>query len=190
MGWTSYHATEYKKGNVDKKAECEKIFTQEENGKYAKLKVLKSVMVGNTFYAAVEASRNNVVEDIFAVVVLTSVNNRDYYNFSYKEMSEECGPCQYDCPKSILDLLTETKSEWAMEWRKKCRERIEKKKNGKNASALPIGAIIKFTLCDKEFTLEKKAPNYQFKRSWWYNASNNTYMPAARIPDNFEIVNA
>ncbi len=128
MGWTSTHAEFYKKGKVDRKAEMDNRWSQEESGDYPQLKVLKSSMVGTVYYAAVEISRSGKVEEVFGVTGLTSVDNNDYYNFSYKDIDETMGGYSYDCPIGILNLLTDTENEYALEWRKKCRERHEEKK--------------------------------------------------------------
>lgn len=45
MGWTEYLATHYKNGTVNRKAECDVLFDN------SKTKVLKSRMVGSTYYA-------------------------------------------------------------------------------------------------------------------------------------------
>ena len=52
MGWTSYHATYYKRnGSIDRKAECDAYFLEGLNrGHY---EVLKSAVVGSVCYAAV-----------------------------------------------------------------------------------------------------------------------------------------
>ena len=132
MGWTEYHAEHYKKGKVDRKAELDPMYTQEEHdvlldGKtvhYPEYKVLKSAMVGSTYYAAVQIT--NTVEGfskVRAAVVLTSVDSKRYCNFAYKDMSEDMGPYCYDCPVSILKLLTETDDEVALDWRAKCWEK-------------------------------------------------------------------
>ena len=62
MGWTSYHATHYKNGMVDRKAECDSIFndvmvTRDSDIPIGKFEVLKSTMVGSTYYAAVKKTR-------------------------------------------------------------------------------------------------------------------------------------
>ena len=167
MGWTSYRATHYKwvgKGTkrsyvVDRKAECDAYFMEGLNRGY--YDVLKSSMVGSVYYAAVKPLQryskdddgNEIIVDIptneqqvFGVVFLTSTDSKDYFNFSYKEMDETVGPCYYDCPKGILDLLTPTDSEWANNWRAKCRERLEEKKNPNSLSKLPEGTIIQVTM--------------------------------------------
>lgn len=137
MGWTEYAATEFKKGRVDRKAECDKLFNWK--SETATSKVLKSTMVGSTYYAAIEYTKNGKTE-VYAMVCLTSVRER--YLFAYKDMSEDMGPYKYDCPKSIIDLLTPTDSEWANEWRQKC---LAKKKE-LSLAKLPLGAKIEATM--------------------------------------------
>ena len=46
-------------------------------------------------------------------------------SLTYQEVA--MGPYYYDCPKGILDLLTPTDNECANDWRRKCREKKEKK---------------------------------------------------------------
>lgn len=134
MGWTSYHATHYKKGKVDRKAECDALFADG-------YEVIKSAMVGSTYYAAVKHK-----EDVVAVICLTSTDSKDYFNFAYKDMDETMGPYKYDCPKGILDLLTPTENEYVNSWRAACREHHAKKNNPNALNKLPLGSIIQFTL--------------------------------------------
>ena len=152
MGWTSYHATHYKNGKVDRKAECDAYFMEGLNAGY--YDVLKSAMVGSTYYAAVKPlqkynDKNEIVnipeeeQYVFAAIFLTSIDMKDYWNFSYKDMDETMGPYNYDCPKGILDLLTSTESEYAKEWRKQCYENIARKKNPNALNKLPVGTVIK-----------------------------------------------
>ena len=156
MGWTSYQATCYKNGKIDRKAECDSIYNSDmvggaNNEVIGKFTVLKSVMVGSVYYAAVQKTKFATAEEpetskVFAGICLTSVNNKDYDNFSYKDMDESCGPCYCDCPASILNLLTTTESKFAIEWRKECWETIEKKKmkriNPDSLKNLPLGSVI------------------------------------------------
>lgn len=186
MGWTSYHATHYKNGKIDRKAECDAYFMEGLNrGHYD---VLKSAMVGSTYYAAVQGLRRYVGKDengtyiyepipenkriTFGVVFKTSTDMKDYYNFSYKDMDETCGPYERDCPKGILDLLSPTDNEFANEWRKACYANIVKKKN--SASNLPVGSVIKVTMPFEtryfhkgdKVTLEKRT---RLSRTAWYD---------------------
>ena len=139
MGWTTCHATCYKtmkKGfksysTIDTKKEVDtNVFGEwEPFGRALHYKTLKSAMYGSTYYGAIEQV-NTITKErkVFAVVTLTSVNNKEYYNFSYKDMDETEHPFYYDCPESILKLLTPTDNENANIWREKCRKRNKDKK--------------------------------------------------------------
>lgn len=167
MGWTSYHATFYKNGIVDRKAEIDSMWNDD------KCKVLKSTMKGSVYYGAIKKE-----EKVFAVVFLTSVDNKDYFNFSYKDMDETMNPFYYDCPVGILKLLTETDSEYALEWRKKCNEKHEQKKaessDPNSLKKLSVGTKIVFIAkygtnaneAGDEITLTK-VTNFNGK-SFWY----------------------
>lgn len=196
MGWTSYHASHYKtiKGNrvVDRKAECDAYFMEGLNrGHY---NVLKSAMVGSTYYAAVQIMKKYIGKDengksiyedlpenerhIFAAIFLTYTDMKDHFNFGYKDMSESMGPYKYDCPKGILDLLPPTDNEYALEWRKKCYERIEAKKNPNALKNLPIGTKIKVTMPFEtkyhkagDEVILTKCLNWKGNRSAWYKGS-------------------
>ena len=181
MGWTSYHAEYYKHGKIDRKAECDKIFT--EDGKNGKWEVLKSVMHGGTYYAAVRRTRPDGETYVFGAVCLTHVDMNDWFNFSYKDMDESVGPYNYDCPPSILDMLSPTEKEYALEWRRRCRERAESKRR---LEKLPVGAAIEFEYCGRSYKLEKRSPMYQFKTPWWWTGKG--YFPKASIPTEYRVV--
>lgn len=70
------------------------------------------------------------------MVMLTSTRNGT--EFAYKDMDETCGPCAYDCPESILKLLSPTDSQWANEWREKCRAKAARVKILKKASVIKL----------------------------------------------------
>lgn len=187
MGWTSYHAEHYKNGKIDRKAECDAYFLDGLNRGY--YDVLKSAMVGSTYYAAVKPLKKSGGKDengnyiyvdipeeeqyVFAAVFLTSTNMKDYFNFSYKNMCETSGPYRRECPKGILDLLTQTDSEYANEWRKACYENLTKKNNPNALNKLPLGSVIQFTLpydttlnkAGALITLEKT--NDWSKKAYW-----------------------
>ena len=214
MGWTSCHASHYKtiKGNkvVDRKAECDAYFMEGLNRGH--FKVLKSAMVGSTYYAAVQALKKcegkdendkYVYEDIpenerktWAAIFLTSTDMKDHFNFSYKDMDETVGPYKCDCPKGILDLLSPTESEWANEWRQKCYENIENKKDPSSLSNLPVGAKIKVTMPfdtkyhnkGQEIVLTK-CLNWKGNRSAWYKGSMKFTAGLMKLLENsYEIV--
>ena len=184
MGWTGIHATHYTRGGINRKAECDSLFNDDmvnkERQVIGKFEVLKSAMVGSVYYAAVQRTKFATATEpedsmVFAAVVLTSIDRKDYFNFSYKDMDESCGPCYYDCPKGILDLLSPTDSEWANNWRTKCRENLEKKKNPNALSNLPVGTIIQVTMpfdttyhSEGEVVKLRKDRNGRTNRTTWY----------------------
>lgn len=198
MGWTSYHIdkTMNKNGKwiYDRKGELDKIFSWSQENKNHK--VLKSSMVGSVYYAAVEITEFGKERKVVAVIVLTSLDNRDYCNFGYKAMDETMLPYYYDCPISILKLLTETDNENSNKWRKYCYEKIEKKKNGNSLNKLPVGTIIEFQRYNassnayETIKAIKRNPAYQFKTDWWQSYGQNTYIQKKHIPDNFNVISA
>lgn len=106
-------------------------------------------------------------------------------------MRESSGPCEDHCPASILSLLSPTDSEYANNWRERCRKNIEAKKDPHALKNLPVGAVIRFTLHTGEsIELLKHAAAYQFKRPFWFCQSSGRYVPATRIPANYEVVTA
>lgn len=183
MGWTSYHATHYnRRGEIDRKAECDAIFT--ENSEYGKWEVLKSSMHGSTYYAAVLRTRPSGESYVFGAVCLTRVDSSDYCDFCYKDMDESMGPGCYDCPLSILDLLSPTENEYALAWRERCRATA---KNRNSLSRLPVGTTIEFSICGKSIRATKAAPAYQFKTPWWQTGPSN-YISKSRIPSEYRII--
>lgn len=123
MGWTGIQATYHKiNGQVDRKAQCDAI-----NSNWPEHTILKSGMVGTTYYAAIKNTHNGKNE-VYAIIYLTKVNTHNYHQeFLYKDISEYMGPCETKCPLSILKLLTPTEDEIALRWRKKCYEHHGKK---------------------------------------------------------------
>lgn len=92
--------------------------------------ILDSAFVSlSEHYAAVEkvevATGNR---EVWASVIKVQLfkKGRDGCNIAYKNMSEHCGPRQIRCPVRILDMLTETDSEYAKAWRTECRDRLAK----------------------------------------------------------------
>lgn len=89
-------------------------------------KVLRSTLLKmRVYYAAIEhVFPNSGDRQIWGLVCLVKYNprDRDGYIFGYKDIDETMGPCESDCPNSILSLLTPTDNQYALEWRSRCRE--------------------------------------------------------------------
>lgn len=143
MGWTTcFTAKHFKLSNntylVDRKKECDDLLTWEvksAKGDTISRRVIKSVMVGSVYYAAVKKNETKV----FAAVIKTCGKGRDGTIWGYKAMDETMGPCEDKCPASILALLTYTNDPMAIEWRTRCKENLVRSKNRKNG-ILPINA--------------------------------------------------
>lgn len=163
MGWTGTDFSQYK----DRKEAAL-------DGIRDSFEVLKSVMVGSTCYAALRDRKSG---SVFAAVILTCLCG---YEIRTKTMTEFDGPCQAECPASILKLLSETDQEYALEWRKRCKESIN---NKKILSGLRYGAQI---LVDGQ-VLRKMPPSYQFKTDWYLNTDSGRYTPKRYIKD-FKVI--
>jgi len=86
-----------------------------------------SVVKFRTAYAAIRKTVKQTGDShVFGVVCLLDYRPHDTYNFGWKEVEESMGPTESECPARILDLLTPTDEKYAIEWRKRCRERIER----------------------------------------------------------------
>lgn len=154
MGWTEYPATEWRKGRINRRAECRKYF--EGNEQWGTL--LKDAMVGSTWYGAVKLTSTG---EVFGMIMLTS--ERDRYWFGYKEMDETCGPCHNDCPESILKLLSPTDNEFANKWRQACHERNERRKALNRAKVIQVMFPFDTTLCEANVPYELHRRKIQFK---------------------------
>jgi hypothetical protein len=77
----------------------------------------ETAVVGRTFYAACTHPSE---PGVFGLVVLIDRRNGE---FGYKDMGEEMGPCESECPARILDKLSDPPpNDYARDWRARCRE--------------------------------------------------------------------
>ena len=124
MGWLYMQSL---KGHSGPRQYLDAQFTYERRDAISN--VLRSALVGmRVYYAAVEQLRIAAGErEVGAVICLVrySPRDREGYIFGYKDMCESMGPNACDCPKSILDLLTPTDSQLALQWRARCRDSIK-----------------------------------------------------------------
>ena len=188
MGWTFYDAHCYdSRGRVDRKRECDRLLNWEDEK--SKHTVLKSVMKGRVHYYAVETIIKETGERyVSGGVTLTSSDKRGSgFDFGYKGVSENMGPCEQDCPLSILNLLTPTDNEYANNWREACRKRAEMRKTSPQLSKLPIGTVLDVIRGSQTYRVRKMAPAYQFKRPWYSIVGKHQYLPAKDII-NWKIV--
>lgn len=83
------------------------------------VETLKRKFVGNNMWA-VQRTENGIT---FACLYLIKGRNESRDGWGYKAVDETMGPYQHDFPVSWLDLLSPCDSKYAVEWRKKVRER-------------------------------------------------------------------
>lgn len=98
-----------------------------------------NVRVGVAYLAVKSTIKASGISYVWAGVALIKLVPRDYYDFGIKEMDETVGPCERDCPKRILDLLTPLDEmatlqgeafradSWAAQWRADCHANLAKK---------------------------------------------------------------
>lgn len=109
MGWTTVR--EYQLEN--KKADGIKKFLNDRIELHSDYEVVDYSKKGNTVYRAIKNPNGH----IFALVTLISFGDGD---FGWKEMDENMHPYFHDCPKKIIDKLSDTDNEHALAWRNEC----------------------------------------------------------------------
>lgn len=105
-------------------------------------KILATSARLNVAYMAVELIPKGKEREVFGLVcIIKRAPSDPSYNFGYKDVDESDGPFHTECPAKILDLLTPTDNEYALEWRKRCRENIEK---AEKAKQIKVGDVVEF----------------------------------------------
>lgn len=78
MGWTGQQATHFKNGKIiDRKAECDAYFMEGPNKGY--FQVVKSAMIGSTYYAAVKDLKRYVGEDSNGHDIVIPIDDGETY---------------------------------------------------------------------------------------------------------------
>lgn len=91
----------------------------------------------------------------------------------YKPVEETMGPYECDCPKKILDMLSPTDSQYANEWRTRCRQRLANKQSRpKEGQIIRFEHPLKFSDGSKEneFTVRKRP--YRGRNTTVYHGKN------------------
>ena len=108
---------------------------------------------------------------VIGVVCLTkwAPKDRDGFNYGYKDMTEDMGPCACNCPAKILDLLTDPPcNEWAAEWRAKCRANLAKKAV---MSKIKVAAGVEFTFDKRRYVILHRS----WRRNWLVKDLDNGF---------------
>lgn len=118
MGWTYEHC----EPNLRAEIELVKGLFEHETEDLVQTPVYHTRR-GNVHYLAVKTTRKaEGTSIVFGVVVLTTHDSEDYFNFGHREIDETEGPCYTQAPARLIRMLTPTDSEYANEWRKRCLE--------------------------------------------------------------------
>ncbi|CUS43656.1 hypothetical protein J2X47_003689 [Sphingomonas sp. BE270] len=150
MGWLTmsrYHMG----GHATAKAYLDAQFTysRDVDGVVKGLKLLASSCPQNrTYYAAAQVTVDGVGGEVFAIVckVIWNPKSKTGEHFGYKDMDESMGPCEDNCPAQILDLLTPTDKEHALDWRRRCRTNLERRaRKIEDGDRIQLAAALTFT---------------------------------------------
>lgn len=141
MGWTTYH----KPSNVTAKQSLIDNLVGTGSNTDKLLSIVGHCQVGSVHYFALnfpsnypnfetgfsEFERNSDGSVTSMLIALTSSNKRDYYNFGYKFIGEECGPYECKPTQKLFNMLTPLKSDikrYAADWRSKVQANFAKPK--------------------------------------------------------------
>ena len=167
MGWIGrwYYGTT----RQERLAKMTEVYNWEDERK--KVETIDAVLVGTTAYLAVKVTNKATGEShVSASVVLSRLEGRELMT---KEIGEECGPCEKGCPRHILDKLTPTESQWANEWRKACRERLENKKQDHNVIPRTFSKLTGEILVKTNANEKPGTPATVYKTAWGYSLVND-----------------
>jgi hypothetical protein len=109
MGWL------YSQNWSDKKALVYHILTDD-----TWHKPIKHSLKGNRLWVAFENTNPECPPERNKYICLFLLASQRNYGWGYKDITEDMGPCYYDCPVSFFDIVPDPGS-YATEWRNKVR---------------------------------------------------------------------
>lgn len=109
-------------------------------------KVLKHRTVGNHLWVAYEGIGAAEKKPMRAVILF--LLGKSDGNWGYKDIDESMGPCEVDCPESIIKAVGPTEYKYAVEWRKKVAEHHAAKKAKRNLfKQVRVGVVVELKGC-------------------------------------------
>lgn len=193
MGWLYMHRTGMG-GHETPKAYLDDQLTYEreacEDAPFQGCRVLKSVFTGSTYYAAVERygeDRERLY--VTAVICLVRWNPKaaDGLIFGYKDMDEQSGPVEANCPRSILELLTSSSHPYALDWRNRCYAMLRlKERKVADGDILRLPEPLRFTDGSehREFRVSKRGSKIELRTPDGFGA----YRISRLMERRFEII--
>ena len=93
--------------------------------------VVRLYHVGPAIYAAVRLGKPDTMNQAGDVIALVIGTRQEPNWCHFKWMHEAEGPCYYDAPAELLEVLTTCEAMYAPAWRARCRETIADKAAGR-----------------------------------------------------------
>ena len=107
--------------------------------RYAPHKLLRSMVVGNNHWYLMQLADGRKV---VGLDLMKGPSRRYNEGAGYKDIGEEMGPCEVNCPLALIDNATYPINEYAYEWRKKVRAYHEAKKAKKKV--IGPGTVVEY----------------------------------------------
>lgn len=108
----------------------------------AERKVLVHRTVGNHLWIAFSCVPTDPVHKPMSFVILALLA-KDNGCWGYKDMDENMGPCEVDCPESVIAAAGPTEHEWALAWRAKVASyHTERKRRAAVRKGIAVGSIV------------------------------------------------
>lgn len=118
-----------------------------------------AIVQRETAYAAVKTTYADGTTRIWAAVFKLEFLPRSssFETFRYKDMSEDSGPFEDTCPARILNRLTPTDSQYANEWRERCRARLARREANKvsDGDCIRFERAVGFTVNSRPGRIER-----------------------------------
>lgn len=149
--WISRKAQYFKNnGDIDRKKECTCFLLDTINSNL--YEVVHAAFYCNVYYAAVVQTKifngqeykkiPKKDQKITAMIIDTKTQKKE---FIYRNLEKESDmPIRRECPKIILNLLSDTDDENSQEWRKQCHKSLQIKRKLLKLDGLPEGTRIQF----------------------------------------------
>lgn len=142
MGWSFFYDTNFKKKEL-----VAYLLSQARLG--PQLQVIKHAVVGNHLWTVIERTKEGEEPVRFIGLDLMAPGGKDM-GWGYKDLCENMGPAELDCPTSFFELAPEPESQFAKGWRDEVRVfHLRKRLGGKMARP---GAVI--TLGGEQYRLD------------------------------------
>ena len=149
--WISHKAQYFKKnGDIDRKKECTCFLLDTINSDL--YEVVHAAFYCNVYYAAVVQTKifndqeykeiPKEEQEITAMVIDTKTEKKEFIYLNLEKESDM--PIRRECPKIILNLLSDTDDENSQEWRKQCHKSLQIKRKLLKLDGLPEGTRIQF----------------------------------------------